>query len=115
MFPEGDMPCQDVPKVADRLWESYARAAANSSSAWGDVKQVSDKLRKLLAQKGKSLSDASKQELSKRAEQASERAIIKGRPELLAKAKELCDFNLTFGVEYGKQCKGVAAAMGIRP
>ncbi|MCK6592145.1 MAG: hypothetical protein L6Q76_31715 [Polyangiaceae bacterium] len=114
MFPEGDMPCQDVSKAADRLWDAYATAAANSSDAWGSIEKVSDKLRKLLAVKGRGLSDASKKELSKRAEAASMKAIVSGKPDLLQSAKALCDFNTTFGVEYGKNCKGVAVAMGIK-
>jgi hypothetical protein len=115
MFPEGDMPCQDVPKTADRLWDAYATAAANSSEAWGSIEKVSDKLRKLLAVKGRGLSEASKQELSKRAEAASMKAIVSGKPDLLVSAKALCDFNTTFGVEFGKNCKGVAVAMGLKP
>jgi hypothetical protein len=115
MFPEGDMPCQDVPKAADRLWDAYATAAANSSEAWASIEKVSDKLRKLLAVKGRGLSDASKQELSKRAEAASLKAIVTGKPDLLKSAKALCDFNTTFNVEYGKNCKGVAVALASRP
>ena len=38
-----------------------------------------------------------------------------GKPDLLQSAKAQCDFNTTFGVEYGKNCKGVAVAMGIKP
>jgi hypothetical protein len=115
MFPEGDMPCQDVPKAATRLWEAYSTAAANSSAAWSEVEKVSDKLRKMLAEKGRGLSEASKQELEKRAETAAKRAIISGKPDLLQKAKAACDFNTTFGVEFGKNCKGVVVAMGGKP
>ncbi len=115
MFPEGGMPCQDVPKAADRLWDAYATAAASSSEAWSSIEKVSDRLRKLLAVKGRGLSEASKQALSKRAEAASMKAIVSGKPDLLQSAKALCDFNTTFNVEYGKNCKGVAVAMGIKP
>lgn len=115
MFPEGDMPCQDVPKAADRLWDAYATAAANSSEAWASIEKVSDKLKKLLAVKGRGLSDASKAELSKRAEAASLKAIVTGKPDLLQSAKAQCDFNTTFGVEYGRNCKGVGVALGIKP
>ena len=115
MFPEGEMPCQDVSKAADRLWDAYATAAANSSETWASIDKVSNKLRKLLAVKGRGLSEASKQELSKRAEAASMKAIVSGKPDLLKTAKALCDFNTTFNVEHGKNCKGVAVAMGVKP
>lgn len=110
-----DFPCQDVPNVEGRLWAAYATAAANSSEAWADVETVSDRLKKLLAEKGRSLSDASKQKLDQKAEEASKKAIVSGKPDLLARAKALCEFNKTFGVEYGRNCKGVIAATGGQP
>lgn len=75
---------------------------------------MSDKLKKLLAEKDLGLSVAAKQELTKRAEGGALKAIVSGKPADLAKAKSLCDFNVTLGVEYGRNCKGVAASMGIR-
>lgn len=114
MYPEASMPCQDSPKVVERLWRAYGKAASESTAAWAQADKVSDKLKKLLAEKDLGLSVASKQELSKRAEGVSLKAIISGKPDELAKAKALCDFNVTLGVEYGRNCKGVATAMGIR-
>lgn len=110
-----DFPCQDVPNVSERLWQAYASAAANSSAAWAEVENVSERLKKLLAEKGRSLSEASKQKLDQKAEEASKKAIVSGKPDLLAKAKALCEFNKTFGVEYGRNCKGVIAATGGQP
>lgn len=115
MLSDKDFPCQDVPKVAERFWQVYATAAANSSTAWAEVEQISERLKKLLAEKGRSLSEASKQKLDQKAEEASKKAIVSGKPDLLAKAKSLCEFNKTFGVEYGRNCKGVIAATGGKP
>jgi hypothetical protein len=114
MYPEASMPCQDLPKVVERLWRAYGKAASESTAAWAQADKVSDKLKKLLAEKDLGLSVAAKQELTKRAEGGALKAIVSGKPADLAKAKSLCDFNVTLGVEYGRNCKGVAASMGIR-
>ena len=41
-------------------------------------------------------------------------AAASGKPDLLQGAKAMCDFNTTFNVEPGKNCKGVAVALGVK-
>lgn len=110
LFPEASMPCQDVPKAADRLWKAYAKAASDSPAAWGAADKASDKLKSLLSGRELSLSSACKAEMSKRAESVGLKAIVGGKADELATAKALCDFGLGLGVEYGKYCTGVAKA-----
>lgn len=112
LFADAGMPCQDVPKVSDRLWRAYAKAASDSPAAWASADKVSDRLKKLLTGKDLTLSNASKAEMVKHAEAVGLKAIVSGKPDELARAKELCDFNLSLGIEYGRYCAGVARATG---
>lgn len=115
MYPDDGMPCQDVPQIPDRLWKGFAKGAADSALAWAEASRVSEKIKALVTSKDIGLSETSRQVLSRRAEGISEKAIIAGRPADMERARVMCDFNLSLGVKYGRNCKGLLTAMGVRP
>lgn len=103
-----DMPCQDTP-AANRFFGIYAKAVAESTSAWTTATGVSDDLRKSLKSKELEKSTAWRDELGRRAEPLAAKAILSGKPEEMASAKTLCEFQNSFGFELGKKCTGLLA------
>lgn len=103
-----DMPCQDTP-AADRFFGTYARAAASSSGAWATTMKISDDLREALKSKDLEKVTVWRDELTKRAEPQAAKAILSGKPEDMAGAKSICEFQSSFGFDLGKKCSGFLA------
>lgn len=107
---ERDMPCQDTD-AKGRMFRAYAAAAAASPGAWAEATRVSDELRQALAAKELAGVSGYRDEIARRAEALAGRAIFAGKPDEMARAKALCEFQGSFGQPHGKQCKGLLALM----
>ncbi len=107
---ERDMPCQDTD-AKGRMFRAYAAAAAASPGAWAEATRVSDELRRALAAKELAGVTGYREDIARRAEALAGRAIFAGKPEEMARAKALCEFQGSFGLPHGKQCKGLLAVM----
>ena len=101
-----DMPCQDS-RAAYRFFGIYAKSAANSSSAWTSANRVSDDLREALKSKDLEKITVWRDELSRRAEPLAAKAILSGKPDDMASAKSICEFQGSFGFELGRKCSGL--------
>jgi hypothetical protein len=101
-----DMPCQDT-RAANRFFATYAHSAASSAGAWTTTMRVSDDLREALKSKELEKVTIWRDELNKRAEPSARKAILSGKPEDMAGAKSICEFQGSFGFELGKKCSGL--------
>jgi len=99
-----DMPCGDT-KAKDRLWVAYVRAAVRTPDAWGENPVISDDLRKMLGTKEFENETAYKQNIGKDSEPAASKAMGKGGPELVERAKKLCQARVDWKLEVGKKCE----------
>lgn len=101
-----DMPCQDTA-AANRFFGIYAKLAASSSGAWSTADRVSDDLREALKSKDIEKITVWRDELTKRAEPLAAKAILSGRPDDMAGAKSICQFQGSFGFDLGRKCSGL--------
>lgn len=107
------MPCQDTA-AGKRFFDIFAKAAAGSNGAWSTTTKVSEDLRKALKSKELEQTTAWRDELTRRAEPSAAKAILSGKPEDMASAKTICEFQGSFGLEVGKKCAGLLSFMASR-
>lgn len=107
------MPCQDTP-AGKVFFDIFAKAAASSSGAWTTTTKVSDEIRKALKSKDLEQTTAWRDELTRRSEPQAGKAILSGKPEDMASAKAICEFQSSFGFELGKKCSGLLSFMASR-
>jgi hypothetical protein len=110
--PQG-MPCQDTP-AGKQFFDIFVKAAAGSSAAWASTTKVSDDIRKGLKSKDLEKTTTWRDELTRRSEPVAAKAILSGKPEDLASAKAICEFQASFGFELGKKCSGLLSFMAAR-
>jgi len=110
--PQG-MPCQDTP-AGKRFFDIFVKAAAGSGTAWSTTTKVSEEIRKGLKNKDLEQVTTWRDELTRRSEPLAAKAILSGKPEDLASAKAICEFQASFGFELGRKCSGLLSFMAAR-
>jgi len=99
-----DMPCGDT-KAKDRLWTAYVKTAVRSKDAWTETPVISDELRKALGAKEFENETAYKENIGKEAEAVASKALGKGDPESVERAKKSCQARVDWKLELGKKCE----------
>lgn len=113
MVTRKSMPCQDT-LAKDKFFGIFVTAAAGSGPAWSAATQVSDDLREALKSKKLVGTTAWRDELTRRAEPLAAKAILSGKPDEMDRAKTMCDFHMSFGLEPGKKCSGLLSLMSAK-